>query len=1157
MRKMTQSSATTADNYNRILNSLDSIVDVLDNIDSNLQQVATNHTFKSQSNARDEQSWAFGQHHANFTDYRKNKDSNASSQSRNRSYSDRDIWTDKAKKDFVSRLEKAILDAFGRDTIRKGFQKFMNDIAKQVGRNYGSKNIVDDIENILIKTISNSVKQSGPAKDINKTIENIFNNVLNKDASKGVGEGLGELLKNLKLDENADLTTLFKGLKGIDFGKFGNAVVSGGSAVTDVFTELTSTTTGTIGGMFLVQHATKRLSKAFTLISQGVDEFSKTLAETSSKYEAKRLKGVDLETERLRADVETLITEPFDILKKAANEVYDAWNSNIRLISGAQGYNKEDLQNLMSAYAQRLESEGLSKVVSSTDIYNNLAKVIEAGLTGQGAVEFAYQATRLNAAVPNQDFFSYVESYASVAANAIAAGKSEAEALKIANNSLEEFSNSLLYASRGLTGGYATSLKDAQTTYSAAVKIAQAARSDNISNIANSLLAIQGYVGAIAPDLATSLTDKIYQLATGGNAEDIVALRSLAGINASNTEFLKALATNPQSVLSNMFANLGAMFSQSSDAYMEKAEGYASLFGISAEALQRVDFNSLANAIKQMNTNSDALSQNINLLKEGQTTTTADQLKIEQINRYMIEEGLAYVIDNEAAQLIQQHMWDEQMKRDLIEAEYGVNLIGSAASLLQKIATGIDNIIGIINPAHWFSGAAEIVQSVVEGEDLKADIASVLKAGVVGRGHASDYYNLITRGADLNLTKSLVELLGGESKYGSNEFSKKLDRIMGDANIFSGLLEMAKTKISGQLGATTHRSSSGMIHSGTSGRDRVSSSYGFESNIVLPSSRYTWGLISKSTADLASAVLSQVSGQVSNEAVSNVTGAVSSSTSILGERFKKLLSGDYITQEFIKQGKTFQDWRSAAASQGIVDVDKALKDAGYDPTAVEAYYQAKEVEVGMTEKAEDRAEQKAFYQAGMQFMNIRYWDEYSSPAKSYLASVDSKLGSILTLQAAWRDSEIGQLQNIADNQVNWKEYFNTSWIESVWRTEFVGQSGYFTKFFNEFVNKFVEHTYYDKSGYNYSDVTELQRQEEAEKGSAIYALAEALTGNLVDLKDPQVQTNAILAQILVVVSAIMNQNNNVASTVSLSDALSGLALGLTTSTPFNEIPSKV
>ena len=715
-----------------------------------------------------------------------------------------------------------------------------------------------------------------------------------------------------------------------------------------------------------------------------------------------------------------------------------------------------------------------------------------------------------------------------------------------------------MYASRGLTGGYGTSLKSAETTYSAAVKISQAAKSSNINQIASSLLAIQGYVGAIAPDLSSSLVEKIYQIAVGGNAQDIVALRSLAGINASNTEFLKAFARDPQSILSTMFSNLGTMFKDSSDAYMEKAEGYASLFGLSAEALQRIDFNSLANAIQQMNVNSDALSQNVKLLKEGQTTTTADQLKIEQINKYMIEEGLAYVIDNEAAQLIQQHMWDEQMKRDLIEAEYGVNLIGSAASLLQKIATGIDNIIGIINPAHWFAGPAEIIQSVVEGQDLKADIASVLKAGVVGTGKASDYYNLVTRGTDLNLTKSLVELLGGESKYGStkSKLQQVLSSIIGDANIFSGLLEMAKTKISSKLGSTTRQSISGAIHSGSGGSFGVSSAYGFEGSTVLPSSQYTWGSISKTTAEFASSLLSQTTGKVSTDLVSNVENAVSTSTAIVSEKFKKLLSGDYIKQEFVKKGKTFQDWRTAAVSQGITDVDKALQDAGYDPKAVEAYYQTKEAEVGMAEKAVDRDLQNDYFQNGIQFFNLRFWDEYSSPVKNNLSTITSKFDDLIALQTDWKSSQKSQLDAIANNQVDWQEYFNTSWIETAWRNEFTGESGLFTKFFNEFVNKFVTHTYYDASGYKYSDVTDIQRREDAEKGSAVYALADALTGNLVDLKDPQVQTNAILAQILVVVSAIMNQNNNVASTVSLSDALSGLALGLTSSTPMNEIPIK-
>ena len=61
-----------------------------------------------------------------------------------------------------------------------------------------------------------------------------------------------------------------------------------------------------------------------------------------------------------------------------------------------------------------------------------------------------------------------------------------------------------------------------------------------------------------------------------------------------------------------------------------------------------------------------------------------------------------------------------------------------------------------------------------------------------------------------------------------------------------------------------------------------------------------------------------------------------------------------------------------------------------------------------------------------------------------------------------------------------------------------------------------------------------------------------LTKNIVDLKDPTIQTNALLAQILIVVNAIMNQQNEVAGTTGqnqLLESLSAMALGMTTSNP--------
>ena len=61
------------------------------------------------------------------------------------------------------------------------------------------------------------------------------------------------------------------------------------------------------------------------------------------------------------------------------------------------------------------------------------------------------------------------------------------------------------------------------------------------------------------------------------------------------------------------------------------------------------------------------------------------------------------------------------------------------------------------------------------------------------------------------------------------------------------------------------------------------------------------------------------------------------------------------------------------------------------------------------------------------------------------------------------------------------------------------------------------------------------------------ALAEMLTlnnQNLEDLKDPTIQTNLLLSQILVVVNAIMNQTARTEGAVSLSDSISALATGL-------------
>ena len=142
-----------------------------------------------------------------------------------------------------------------------------------------------------------------------------------------------------------------------------------------------------------------------------------------------------------------------------------------------------------------------------------------------------------------------------------------------------------------------------------------------------------------------------------------------------------------------MFSNLAKMQNMSNDAFMEVAEGLSSVFGISMDAFARVDFNQLAAAINNYSSGSDSLAENIKLMMSGETTTTAEQLKYQQINQMILDEGLSYVLDSEAGRAVQEHLWQEQQTRQITEATYAVDLQGSALGFLESIVNALDKVL--------------------------------------------------------------------------------------------------------------------------------------------------------------------------------------------------------------------------------------------------------------------------------------------------------------------------------------------------------------------------------------------------------------------------------------------------------------------------------
>ena len=794
---------------------------------------------------------------------------------------------------------------------------------------------------------------------------------------------------------------------------------------------------------------------------EGLKQFGQTLKKISNRTYDEQDQMLKNAQERLEDDVTVMVETPFKILEDAAQKLYDAWDNNIREINQTQGYSKEDLQSLIGSYAQRLRDEGLSSVVSSADITDSLTQVLESGLSGQVAEEFAYLATKLNAAIPTQDFFQYADAYASLAATAIQNGQSEAQAIEYANSQLEAFANNILYASRQISGGFSTGLNNANELFEQSVKIAQTGRSTNVSEISGVMASVSAIVGAVAPDLASSITDIIYNAATGGNTSELVALRSLAGINASNTEFLREFTENPKEVFTELFENLAEMQQMSSDNYMEVAEGLSDIFGVSMDALSRVDFNYLAQAISEMNVTSDSLEDNLKLLASGESTTTAEQMRMQQINQYMIDEGLAYVLDNEAARAIQENMWAEQRKNEMMEATYGVELTGSAAEAIQGIKQTVDNIIGFLIPFIGIGRAlSNITTTAAEAVAQQNDIIQSLEAGKVGQGNKTDLYNLTTRGQDLNLTPTYVELQGGTSLY----------RIAnGTGNTLQNVLSL--------FGGDSYQK---LAQSSLKLYDRANSSYSG------PVSMYDWGSVGKSTASLALGGLS--GGSPAGSIVSAVKNATKSAQAQAQNKLDKYMSTEYM-QDFVDEGKSFDDYFKAADRALGGKFEDQLEDQGIQKSQLESQFQSLQTQKGAQEAAERQQREEDFWKNTQDYL---------------LETID-----LFTYQ----------------NQV----------LEDFYKKH--------TEFYDAWVDYFVKHTAYS-AAYNHSDVTKIQSAERSGSEDAVYALAEALTKNTVDLLDPTVQTNAILSQILIVVNAIMQQNNKTGTGLSLPDTLSGLALGI-------------
>jgi hypothetical protein len=1109
--------------------------------------------------------------------------------------------------DFEKGFTKEMLDALAGGDFKQNINKALTDFSKTMGFD------ISELGSKLGQQMAKQAMQSNLGQQVSGAIKNAL------VGEKGNGGALGHIGDFLGDIGNADLKNLFNQMVGDVFNTGAGAVTeaAGGVAEASAITEGSLATLGATGeaagaGIVASEGALAGMATAVStalppiLVAlaaiavaaeiagpalEGLADVTEALGAAAFRSDTERAKRREAAEKRLTDDINYMVEQPFKILNEAATEWYNAWDNNLRTIGQTQGYDKEAVYSLYSSYAERLRDEGLSSVISSTSVIDGLKQVLSTGLSGQAAEEFAYVATKLNNAIPNQDFFQYAGTYAQIASNAIAQGASQAEALNLANEQLESFANNVLYASRELAGGFSTGLTNASQLFTDAVNIAQAARTGNATEISGTLTSVSAVLGAVAPDLAQGLVQNIVNAAVGGNSESIVALRSLAGINASNTEFLRAFAEDPQSVFSALFNKLAELQTMSNDNFMEVAEGLAPIFGVDMAALARVDFSYLANAITEMNTNSGALAENMELLASGQTTTTAEQAKMAEINQMILDDGLGIVLDNEAARVIQEHMWQEQQTVAITSATYSVEIKGALLHLVEGIAETVTNIIRFLNPIGAINEALEnIAETADDMATQREALNQILERGAISI-NAEQMRNLTnysgSRVLDIfnegindsnhaaTISTRLLGMLFGSSASNSavqtsSATALSVIRALSPALALNSLNPTAEDLVT--LGGNIFANATSYSGSGRSSRG-ANSQYGW-GTVGKTSARFLAAISNSADAYAGQSVAAEIMEQATKDnkdKFATLLGTISEAN-LASINLGKNAEGKFETGKGVEWGskKTYDQWVKESFGDDRDAYLEAISAYGTTEEKIKGQFQAYQAQAqAQVSEARAQAESDFYADARNAIEEMRkYWGYETSAEGVYKSNIWQPYMDFWDISRGNYRSQFwtpffednmkfdqgilkifNEMENERDNWIGAPT--NEGTVRGLLHTinaTLIAFNDSFNAWVQEWTDFYINHTTYTERTTS-ADWNELLNMEQATRDDTSLAIANALEAisNIEDLKDPTVQQNVLLAKIVVLLEAIMQQNNSTGG-LALPDSLSALGLGIVTRT---------
>ena len=1054
--------------------------------------------------------------------------------------------------DIEQGIKDELMSSFKKSNLGKGLQGALGEFTKQFG--FELKDLPHEYGKHLGDKLFKSLSKSKFGKDVSNKLGSVASKYIDGHFGKGTFSGIKDIVKAYgNGGKGGWLNAASSALGG---GKAGSQMANGALSGMDKakLMQGVDSAAKSAGAVAIVAYVAYKLVKP---LLEGIGDVIKAWGGALNREEDIRKKRLQNAQKRLEEDIKSMAKLPFDILEEAAKKWEDTWDQNLNKISLTQGYNKENTYALYSSIAERLNKEALGNVIPATDVVNNLSQILDSGLSGKVAEEFAYQATKLNAEIPTENFIGYASTYAQIAAEQINAGKSQQEALNYATQQLQLFASNLLTASRDLAGGFTTGLKDASSLFQSATEIVQTARKGDVATVSGTLTSISAMVGAIAPDLASGVVNNVVQAAIGGNNDTIVALRSLAGINAGNTAFLQKLAEDPQGLFVSIFQGLGNLQNMSPANYMEVAEGLSSVFGVDMKALARVDFNNLATQISQMQVNDSSLRENVKLLVTEQATTSAAQARYQEINQQILNDGLAYVIDSEYGRMVQQHMWEEQLANELENTTYAVNLQGAGLSFLEGLRHSVANILNFLNPIGFL--VSKVTDLVATNEEAKLDnenVAKLLEANKVGGGNYTSFKNLVTRGTDLGLTSRLKQSMGTDKSALWNAASKvksEWDKVGSVVSAAGGIYIPAV--LGKNLGFSSGSAWNKAVDAvGGLGDASVNPNLSSTASRAISTyAGFTNAGVGKSALSLtsgSSSSLAAINRQLNSNASDNATRENNRRTQAWFDSARKAAST-----------MSFDEWYSTYSKYGIANADEALNTYGKSKEEVRSYFESLQAQQGATAENARKEDQDKFRNEVRAFWAFKdgtyqsiiwgpFITDYINP---FLAAGSGRYDVTMNLV----NTSLANIQDKQDTIISQigpaKDYTVIGGISTIInqiQTTFVATNSFFQRSLAGWLAYISSKTAYQDSlvADNIRAWSDMAKAKDDESKQASLALANALnefSADQIKNLDPQLQANVLLGKIVIILEAIMQQNNTVGGGLSLIDTLSALTVGKT------------